>query len=247
MLKILYLHAKQSYPMLRRKQLLVPLLNIFLMLGLFLLGTQEAQATHAKGADISYVCLGPVAGGMQYGLTLNIYRECSGINLPTRQSISWRGTSISGTTNCNGVVMANRDAIIDITPVCPTQQSSCGGNGTFGVEKHIYTAVITIPFDCTDIIFSWRLCCRNNSITTLVGAPAMYVETRNIFNDAATCNNSPVFLNPPAAFTCIGQTVFYNHGADDPDNDSLRYSLIPCLENANDPVPYQPGFSGLLP
>jgi hypothetical protein len=104
------------------------------MLGIFLLGTQEAQATHAKGVDISYVCLGPVAGGMQYGLTLNVYRECNGINLPNTQSISYRGTQISNGAACVGNVNGVRQSITDITPNCPGQQSSCGnGNGTFGV------------------------------------------------------------------------------------------------------------------
>ena len=234
--------------MLRCKQLLVPLLNVFLMLGIFLLGTQEANATHAKGVDVSYVCLGPTASGMQYALTLNIYRDCNGIGLPNNQTISYTGTSISTGNPCTGSVSSSRQSIEDITPNCSTQQSSCGGgNGSFGVEKHTYTATITIPFDCSNIVFSWRLCCRNNSITTLVGSPAMYAETRNIFNNAATCNNSPIFLNPPAAYTCIGQQVFYNHGAIDYDGDSLNYSLVPCLENANDPVPYQPGFSGTAP
>jgi gliding motility-associated-like protein len=238
--------------MLRCKQLIVPLFNVFLMLGFFLLGTQEANATHAKGVDVSYVCLGPTASGMQYALTLNIYRDCNGINLPTRQTISYTGTGTSGGT-CTGSVSSTRQSITDITPNCSSIESSCtqsdgtNGTGAFGVEQHVYTATITIPLNCTDIYFSWNLCCRNNAITTLVGSPAMYAETRNIFNTQAICNNSPIFLNPPASYTCVNQEVFYNHGAIDYDGDSLNYSLIPCLEGPNNIVPYRTGYSGAGP
>ncbi len=244
MLKKLYLHAKQSYPiMLRCKKLLVPaMFNLVMILSIFLLGTQEAKATHALGADLTYVCTGPNT----FAMTLTVYRDCNGINLPNTQTISW-----TGDTGCSGSVTANNTTETDITPICPGGQSSCnGGNGSFGVEQHVYTAIITVPAGCSNLLFSWRLCCRNNAITTLnnPGGERMYVEAHYFTHPTTVpCNNSPVFLNPPSAFSCVGNQVFYNHGAVDYDGDSLDFQLTPCLDNSGVLVNYLGGHSGTSP
>jgi len=240
MLKTLYLHAKQLYPMLRCKKTAIPssLFNIVMVLSFLMLGSQNAKATHAMGVDLTYICTGPNT----FAMTLNIYRDCNGINLGSNATISYTGAS------CSGSVTATRVSETDITPMCPTQTSACdNGSGTFGVEQHTYTATITVPPGCTDLVFSWRLCCRNNAITTLVGSPAMYAEAHYFDTSVIPCNDSPIFLNPPASFSCIGNQVFYNHGAVDFNGDSLNFSLIDCLENNGNVVNYSPGFSGAAP
>ena len=225
--------------MLRCKHFFIPLLNVFLVFGLLLFGAEQAQATHALGSDLTYACTG---NPNEYRVTLNVYRDCNGINLPSTQRVSWRGSCGTGSVTASRIIRR------DITPICPSQNSSCGGgNGNFGVEQHTYEAIITVPSNCTDITFSWSLCCRNNAITTLTGNPAMYVETRLLNHQIVPCNNSPIFLNPPAAFTCRNNQVFYNHGAIDPDQDSLRFSLIPCMQSQGNNVSYRGGFSGTQP
>ena len=213
--------------------------SLFLVFTLLIIGSQDAKATHALGGDLTYICVGP----NQYAITLNVYRDCNGINLPNTQTVSWTGSCGSGSFT------VTRNVLQDITPVCPGGQSSCGpGNGTFGVEQHSYTAIFNVPPGCTDITFSWRLCCRNNAITTLnnPGGERMYVESF-LSNTTTPCNNSPVFLNPPTSFTCQNNAVFYNHGAVDFDGDSLSFSLTDCLDNAGNPVNYTGGHSGVAP
>jgi hypothetical protein len=137
----------------------------------------------------------------------------------------------------------------EITPTCAgvTGTACNGGNGTFGIEEHIYQTTMTIPANCTNIELYWRRCCRNGAITTL-GSPMserMYIET--VITDASVCNNSPVFLNKPVPFICAGQPTNYNHGATDPDGDDLVFSLTSCLNDDNDPVSYTSGHSHYAP
>ncbi|MCP4440383.1 MAG: T9SS type A sorting domain-containing protein [Aureispira sp.] len=201
--------------------------------------SHQAQATHALGGDLVYQCVGP----SQYKVTLSLYRDCNGINYPGSRTITWTGACGTGTVVAT-VVPGSR---VDITPLCPGQASACnGGSGAMGVEQQLYQAYITLPAGCSDVTFSWSLCCRNNAITTIAGSPLMYTET-TVDTDVSPCNNSPVFLNPPSAYTCVNDPVHYNHGTIDPDGDSLAYFLVDCQSGSNAPLPYNAGYSGSQP
>ena len=50
--------------------------GLFFLLLLLGFSSQEAKATHAMGADLTYVCL----GNGQYKFSLQFYRDCNGIN-----------------------------------------------------------------------------------------------------------------------------------------------------------------------
>src|SRR5205085_7838859 len=97
-------------------------------------------------------------------------------------------------------------------------------------------------------------CCRNCDITTMVvplpcvqgSNPPMYISTR-LDNLNTNCNNSPHFTNNPIVFVCVGQSFVYNHGAQDPDGDSLAFSLVDPLTNRTTPITYLPGFSATSP
>jgi len=194
-----------------------------------------------KGADLTYRC---VCSG-QIELTLTIYRDCNGLNLPSIQTINWRGGSA-----CSGSVTAIRSSSTDISQTCSVGQSSCnGGTGSSGTEKHVYTATLSIPPNCSNLVFSWQTCCRNNAIISLASpnTESMYVEANYFAHAPNTCNSSPIFLNNPKLSTCIGNQVFYNHGAVDYDGDSLTFALTPCLNNDSTAVNYAQAYSGIQP
>jgi gliding motility-associated-like protein len=55
----------------------------------------------------------------------------------------------------------------------------------------------------------------------------------------APCNSSPTFSNKPVAVVCSNQSFCFNHGALDPDGDSLVYSFYPVMtSNPNSTVTY---------
>jgi len=208
-------------------------------------------ATHISGADLTYVCL----GGNDYKITFTFYRDCSsGTNpggnnaqAPLTAPISFRSLS------CNQNFTMNFPRIPgtgqEITPICPTQGSACGSsNVLYGIQEYVYQATVTLP-PCADWVFSFYTCCRNNPIGTISnpGGAGMYIQaTLNNLN--APCNSSPQFSNKPVAILCTSQTFCFNHGALDPDGDSLTYELVtPFTNNSATYVTYLAGYSAQQP
>lgn len=51
------------------------------------------------------------------------------------------------------------------------------------------------------------------------------------------CNSSPILLQPPVDYACIGQPFVHNPNAYDPDGDILTYELAVPLQSPGMPVP----------
>lgn len=186
----------------------------------FLIGyITQVQATHDAGADLTYTCI----GGNDYIITLTFYRDCSGTIEPTTAEIDF-------TSSCTGAfsVVLNKippTAGVEVTPVCPGQITTCQTGGTlYGLTRFVYQGQVTLT-PCSDWTISYSLCCRNysNTIDDPEGA-YLYIQAK-LNNLAAPCNSSPTFSNSPSTIFCSGQQFCYNHGALDPDGDSLVYSM----------------------
>ncbi len=218
---------------------LTPLLVLFILLFLI---SFNASATHAVGADISYECL----GGNQYRITLNLYRDCAGIQAPGSASVSIRSASC----NRNLSLTLSQISATEVSNICPSQynNSRCNGGSLPGTQQYVYSNVITLPAQCTDWVIGYSLCCRNNAITNLSnpGNQNLYVEAR-LNNTISPCNNSPIFTTLPVPYVCAGQTAFYNHGSVDIDGDVLVYSLINPLNGSGSNIPFRAGFSATNP
>ncbi|MDD4987157.1 MAG: gliding motility-associated C-terminal domain-containing protein, partial [Dehalococcoidales bacterium] len=117
----------------------------------------------------------------------------------------------------------------EITPSCSAMPTKCMGGSLYGVREHVFQAQVTLP-PCN----YWKIfypgtgtfCCRNPS-NTIVNSSSQggYIEA-TLNNLQAPCNSSPTFTNKPITMMCVGQTQCYNHGAVDPDGDSLVYSMV---------------------
>ncbi len=207
--------------------------------------TNEAKATHAMGADLTYECIGP----NQYRVQLQFFRDCNGITPESNYIVQATSASCGSAID----VWVNQQGAPEvITPLCPGEEDAClSPLGVFGVEQYTYTGLMTLP-ECApggnDWELSWELCCRNIAITTLTIADIQeFYVTSSLDNTVSDCNSSPTFLNFPTPFTCAGQEVFYNHGAVDVDGDSLVFSLVDCERIGGLPVMYEMGFSGTNP
>lgn len=217
-----------------------------LLLLLLLLPPQTAKATHAAGSDIRYRCL----GGLQYEIEVTFYRDCGGVAEPSNITVNCR--SVSGNHNINITLnkVSGSSNGNEITVPCATSTSSCNGGSSTGVRRWVYRATVTLPSARADWVFSYSVCCRNCTITTISNPCAsnslLYVEaTLNNLN--APCNNSPTFSNIPIAFVCTGQNFNYNHGVLDPDGDSLTYQLIAPKISATANVSFIPPASVTTP
>src|SRR5688572_1555990 len=190
----------------------------------FFMCSKNANATHAAGADLTYQCL----GGLVYQVECTFYRDCDGSAEPNTVTITYKSASLgySRTAIAQKVLVNNGN---EITTPCMASLSSCNGGMSAGIRKWVYRAVITLPSATTDWVFSYKVCCRNCTISTIQSPCAtsseLYIEA-TLNNLLAPGNNSPVFNNAPVAFVCLSQNFNYNQGVFDADGDSLVYELI---------------------
>ncbi len=182
-------------------------------------GFSNVKASHFAGADLTYTCL----GGSSYQITLSFYRDCSGVSAPNTANVYF---SCSSNPIFNFNVQLNQivGSGSEITPGCPQVPTSCagGGNGAYGIREYVYQGTVTMP-PCDEWSIYWKSSARN-PITTLMGTGGWYIPAQ-LNNLDAPCNSSPTFSNKPIAVTCLNQHFTFNHGAIDPDGDSLSYSF----------------------
>ncbi len=234
------MNFKKSPPKIAQSFLRYSRVLLFSLCFLFF-NAQDAEASHFAGADITYTCVGP----NQYYVTLTLYRDCVGVGMPTSVPIN----RISSSCGLNpGSVTIQLDTFYEVSQLCPAElpNSACGtGSGAFpGIQVWIYSGLVTFPSTCPDWVISWSSCCRNGAITTLTTAGSMYVEAGI---NSSTCNSSPTFTSNPTPYFCAGQCYQYNHGAFDPDNDSLLYAMTCPLQGAGNCILNVAGLSPAQP
>ncbi|MEZ4686441.1 MAG: hypothetical protein R3B47_10365 [Bacteroidia bacterium] len=209
---------------------------------LLLIPYQNLEATHAMGADLSYRCL----GNNQYEIRLSFYRDCNGVNVPGTYTVQVSSASCGSASN----IVVSQVSVREVSPLCPSQlsNSSCNGGSLPGVEEYTYTGIVTLPSFCPDWTFAFDESYRNNAINTASnpGSTDIYIESKlnQLVNN---CNSSPVFTQPPVPFLCQNQPFVYNHGAVDPDGDSLVYSMVNALSAAGTSVSYIAPYNGTNP
>jgi len=208
----------------------------------FSLISSNVFATHAQSADITYQCL----GGNQYRINVSFYRDCAGVAAPNTVGVNLSSASCNQNSNVTLTRVAGTGQ--DVTQVCNTITTQCNGGNYPGVQEYKYSAVVTLAAQCTDWVFSFSLCCRNNAINTInnPGGENIYVEAK-LNNLNFPCNNSPSFTIPPVSYPCIGQTSCFNHGVIEPDGDSLYYSLQSPATGPTTAVTYVNGYSAAQP
>lgn len=218
------------------------ILSFLLFIALFVGSLNFSFASHTMGADLTYQSL----GGETYQFTLSFYRDCYGIDAPTSVSIDIKSVScgINTTLNLQPVTGTGKE----ITPICPTTQTTCNGGSYTGIQEWVYTGTYTLPAKCSDWILSYDICCRNAAITTISSPDLenLYVEA-HLDNLNVSGNSSPSFSNKPVPFVCVGQLFCFNHGAIDLDGDSLVYTLVDPMTSVSTAVNYNTGYSATNP
>jgi gliding motility-associated-like protein len=209
---------------------------------LFIQSQNEAYASHAQSADITYQCL----GGNQYQISLSFYRDCAGVAAPNTAQVDISSASCG--QNLSLTLNRIQGTGIEVSPICSQMNTQCSGGQYPGVQEYIFRGNITLPAQCTDWVISFSLCCRNSSIGTITnpGSENIYVEAR-LNNLNFTCNNSPTFSNPPIPFVCVGQPYCFNNGSFDADGDSLFYTLVAPWTSATTNVNYISPYSESQP
>lgn len=195
-----------------------------------------SQASHIMGGELAYKHL----GGLDYEVTLVIYRDCSGIPVYYQENILV--TSLSCGQNLNLAVDTMGMALL--ASGCSNQLTTCQGGAIPGAEVYAYRDTITLPMACTDWVFTWSSCCRNGAITNLMNASNYgYSVTAHLDNVNVVSNSSPIFQELDMPFTCNNSTYCVDNGAYDADGDSLVYSMVNPVDDQGVPIYYNAPFS----
>ena len=211
------------------------LIHLFLLIHLLItFSSNESEASHVMGADIYYICTGPNT----YTFTMNLYRDCGGVNLPSTVSLSFTSPSNCGANFSASLSLVNSGGT-EVSQVCPNDlpNTNCNTGGNLpGTEVFTYTGTVTFPASCTDWTYSYNLCCRNAQITNLASPSNQTFFIDGMVN-TTICNSSPQYISLPTPYICVGQSFCYSLGTSDPENDSLVFSLVQPLDGPAPPTP----------
>ncbi len=214
---------------------------ILLILVILSLGySMSVRATHLVGGDLTYERLGP----NKYEITLNYYFDCDGSRSAFDPEPKYEVISDNCGVSKSLTMDTSNNTGNNIAPLCSQFTSSCNGGTKKGIERWVFKDTVNLNQQCSDWLISWSQSKRTNSITTIdnPGNDDLYLETR-LDNKNYPKNNSPYFTNDPLAFACKDQTFTYNHGAKDPEGDSLVYSFYEPKTSSSLTVDYLSGYS----
>jgi gliding motility-associated-like protein len=199
----------------KSKYIFLPLLLIMMMLS-----RHPAQATHQAGIDLTLHCI----GGNTYVITFVLYRDCSGIPAPGTAYVHFTCSS-HGALNFSVNLPPIPGTGQEVTTSCTVLPTTCGGGTLYGIREWVYRDTIILP-PCNTWKTSWSDCCRNAN-TNVVNSVNTWTYIEATLNNADfPCSGTPYFSNIPNSQVCLLQPYCYNHGAIDPDGDSLSYSLV---------------------
>lgn len=203
-----------------------------------------ANADHHVAMDLTYRYTGVPD---QYEVTLNFYRDCDGMSMPTLIDVCFR----SVTCNFLGSVTLNRISgpTLVTWPTCvvrPPGAGGCNGGGVYDVQKAVFRGILYLPYQCPDWQFEYVNCCRNYDINTInpAGTENIYIDAR-IDNLNFPVNSSPTFNTIPSNIWCLNKEQIFDPGTVETDGDSLVYELVTPRSLSNmvicdpaNPAPY---------
>lgn len=210
-----------------------------LLLIAFVLCIVAAKANHISASTISYSCL----GNDQYEITVNVYRDCSGISVAN--SVSVKTVSSCGVN----FLLCSLDTIVDISQVCSTVVSDCAGGSQPGLELCIYKGILQLNAGCRFNSIIYADCCRGVSNNLKDESPPSleFVAIATLDSSAAYCNRSPFFTSTHAPAFFVGRPAAFNIGAIDEDGDSLSFSLVAPMDQQGNALEYQDNYTNLNP
>lgn len=234
------------------------LLKICLLVCSCVLVRLSAKASHIFGGELLYTH----QSGNLYKVTLTLYGDCSA---NTTGIITYLYTAHPVISLWNGSVpyidsiYLNPDPGTgeEVSPICPAMlsQTFCNGGTLPGVRRFFFSDTVTIPSASANWRFAFNgylgplgnSAGRSNSITNVAdGNTWVYLEA--LLNNTSGPNSSPVYNTIPTPYYCINVLQQYNHGATDPNGDSLSFALVPAINGSNGtPVNYVSPYTATAP
>jgi len=198
--------------------------SLLLSVALFFIFSPVAKASHAAGAELTYVW----KSDSTYTFTYHFYRDCSGIPTPDSVTLCYQNNCdgyqntvyLRKTTYLDGGRLNGSDVVI----ACPSFPTVCHSGTLPGYQEWWYSTTITLPSRCKYWRFSHSESARNTGIKNIT-ADNLFVETY-LDNLDAQGNSSPYFTIKPVPYVCNNIPFVYSNGTIDPNGDSLSFEFI---------------------
>ncbi len=186
--------------------------KLFTLLLLLIAGL-SVSASHLMGGQISARQL--AGSGLQYEVTIRLFRDVLGINMSAPQLRIYSGTSTQFTTSL-------------------TTLSGTGVVNGFQYPTEWYVYKDTVTFAAPgQYRLAYYECCRNAAIVNASNSEEMFLETHITVFPTGTSNSSPEFLLDPVGFVPLNQQWLSNPLAFDADGDSLAFRIDTPFSNLN--------------
>lgn len=195
----------------------------------------HAFATHVVGTELTYRFLGE----SQYQITYTLYRDCSGTPAPFATNLLIKSASRSLFMQ---YMLVREGTGQPVSNAC-NGSTTCEGGNVAGVEKYVYSAIVTLTERCPDWKFSVSDCCRSAAISSLVDPANQGIYTEAFLDNSSGNNSSPHSTSVLMSSVCRGQQASLNLSCTDDDGDSVVYRLSPALSGEGVEVAYSPGYS----
>ncbi len=202
---------------------------LFFVIAFVALAFTDVSASHLAGGDIQYRYIGDSTGiANQYEVITRLYRDASGIAMPTQITIYVCSSCYSNTSITCPLVGGGPGSVAPTLFDCVDPNAP----GTVTMEIYIYKGVTTLAGSCSDWKFAYNTCCRNGAIDNITApaSQAFYIEAK--LNNFLGNNSSPFFVSEPVRAFCVGNTFNWKQSAIEPDGDSIRYSLANVKGNS---------------
>jgi gliding motility-associated-like protein len=201
----------------------------------FLLCPMWMQATHIVGGEVTYRFLSrdAVARTNTYSLAVKIYRNCFGPEVAALDGALSFGVYVGNNQtplrfDFNPFITAYLDSTkrlpLPTYPCLTPPQDVC-------VEEGFYSVIVTLPDTNATYTFSYQRCCRNGTISNIVGPGGTGATFTTQISPLAfsSRNNSPTFNQFPPTVICLGEPLIFNHSASDIEGDQLVYEFVAPL------------------
>ena len=177
-----------------------------------------------------------------YKVSLVLYRDVTGIAMPTSVTVYYKTLGPNGATSSVGLGQSSSGALT----------GNCGS--TYGIEAYTYSANVTVDNN-TGYTFAYSTCCRPYAITNIANASSQSVYLSGVLVNGKPAirsyNNSPE-IQPGIATAYANTTYPFEICSADTDGDSLSFQIVAVKSGASSSlsatnIAYSTGYSNAAP
>lgn len=220
-------------------------MKLFLTFLLSLFASINSYASHITAGEMYYDYL----GNNEYEVHILIYRDCAGVEYDDQLEFTVFDQANNVIQQVPITLDPNNIQLVDyttlISPACLSQFSGAC------LEYYTYSKIINLPPINGGYILSYQRCCLTPQIINIQFADSYGYTFHCKIPGLETGqyeNSSPRFQGHSLFLACLNETESIIHLANDPDGDSLVYSILTPFGLNGDPDPspeYAPPYSSL--